>query len=176
MIRPARPTDVPGILDIYRPYILKTAYTFEYDVPTLEEFELRFQQITAQYPWLVWEEDGQILGYAYASSFQPRAAYQWGADLSIYLRPEAQGNGIGTALYRELERRMTDLGYYILYTAVTSANEGSCRFHEAMGYKQIGVFPKTGMKFGRWYDIIWYEKRLRDGIPSHAPTTSPQKE
>lgn len=172
MIRDAAYRDVPDILEIYTPYILETAYTFEYDVPTLSEFQQRFLSITAQYPWLVWEEDGRILAYAYASPFQPRAAFQWGADLSVYVRPEAQGRGLGKALYGALEERMSHLGYYILYAAVTSANEDSCRFHQALGYRQTAVFPKTGMKFGRWYDIIWYEKRLRDGIPSHSPTIS----
>lgn len=169
MVRDARIEDVPGILDIYSPYILETAYTFEYEVPAQAQFQGRFLEITARYPWLVWEEDGELLGYAYGSEFQPRAAYQWGADLSIYLRPEARRRGIGRALYTALERRMAELGYCILYAAVTSANEGSCRFHEALGYTQVARFPKTGLKFGQWYDIIWYEKRVRTGIPAQPP-------
>lgn len=169
MLRDARPDDLPEILAIYAPFIRDTAYTFEYDVPTPAEFEARFRAVTARYPWLVWEENRTVLGYAYGSEFQPRAAYQWGADLSVYLRPEAQGRGIGRALYTALERRMAELGYCILYAAVTSANVGSCRFHEALGYTQIACFPKTGVKFGRWYDIIWFEKRVREGIPSQAP-------
>lgn len=177
MLRNARIEDVPSILEIYSPYILETAYTFEYDVPTQEQFQDRFLEITARYPWLVWEENGALLGYAYGSEFQSRAAYQWGADLSIYLRPEARGRGIGRMLYAELERRMTQLGYYILYAAITSANGPSCRFHEAMGFVQTACFPKTGMKFGRWYDIIWYEKRIRAGIPTEAPAAcQPGKE
>lgn len=169
MLRDARPEDLPEILAIYAPFIRNTAYTFEYEVPSPAAFAARFRAITARYPWLVWEEDGSILGYAYGSEFQPRAAFQWGADLSIYLSPEAQGRGIGRALYTALEERMAALGYYILYAAVTSANEGSCRFHEALGYTEVARFPKTGVKFGRWYDIIWYEKRVREGIPSEPP-------
>lgn len=176
MIRDAHCPDVSEILEIYRPYILETAYTFEYDVPTLPQFQQRFAEITARFPWLVWEEDGRILGYAYASPFQPRAAFQWGADVSIYVHPQAQGRGVGKALYDALEEQMTGLGYYILYAAVTSANEHSCRFHQAMGYRQTAVFPKTGMKFGQWYDIIWFEKRLRDGIPTQSPAIYQEKE
>ena len=169
MIRKAVLSDVPVILDIYRPYILETAITFEYEVPTLEEFEVRFRTIAAKYPWLVWEEQGRILGYAYADSFKSRAAYQWDADLSIYLRQDCRGKGIGKALYTELETQMRDLGYHVLYGVVTSANDISCRFHEALGYRPIAVFENTGMKFGRWYGITWYEKRIRDGVPSAPP-------
>ena len=99
MIRAATIKDVPEILDIYAPYILNTAITFEYDVPSLSEFEQRFSSISNDHPWLVWEEDGTILGYAYGEKAFVRAAYQWAADLAIYLRPEAQGKGIGRKLY-----------------------------------------------------------------------------
>jgi len=169
MIRDAVHADVPVMLELYRPYILETAITFEYDVPTLPAFEDRFDAITARFPWLVWEEDGQILGYAYASPFQTRAAYQWDADMSIYLRQDCRGRGVGRALYTALEQRMHDLGYHVLYGVVTSANEASCRFHEALGYRPIALFENTGFKFGRWYGITWYEKRLRDGHPEQAP-------
>lgn len=176
MIRNAALSDLPVILDIYRPYILETAITFEYDVPTLAEFETRFRTTTDKYPWLVWEEDGEILGYAYAGPFHSRAAYQWDADLSIYLRQDCRGKGIGKALYTELEYRLRELGYHVLYGIVTSANAASCRFHEALGYHPIAVFENTGVKFGRWYGITWYEKRIREGIPEHAPMIPFDKE
>lgn len=176
MIRNAVLSDVPVMLDIYRPYILETAITFEYDVPTQEEFEARFRSITIKYPWLVWEENGTILGYAYASPFQARAAYQWDADMSIYLRQDCRGNGIGRALYLALENSMKQLGYHVLYGVVTSANEVSCRFHEALGYRALATFEQTGFKFGRWYGITWYEKRIRDGIPENPPQTTSEKE
>jgi len=169
MLRNATVQDVPVMLDIYRPYILDTAITFEYEVPTFEEFEARFRNVTERFPWLVWEENGMVLGYAYASPFKTRAAYQWDADLSIYLREDCRGKGIGKALYSELENRLRDLGYHVLYGVVTSANEASCRFHEALGYRPIATFERTGVKFGRWYGITWYEKRIREGVPEHAP-------
>ncbi|MBP3633969.1 MAG: N-acetyltransferase [Oscillospiraceae bacterium] len=169
MIRHAVLADVPQILDIYAPYILNTAITFEYDVPTVSEFEARFLSITKEGPWLVWEENGRILGYAYGEKAFVRAAYQWAADLAVYLRPEAQGKGIGKALYTAVEDILRQQGYCLCYGVVTSANEKSCAFHEAMGYVKRAEFPDCGMKFGKWYGTIWYEKRLRDGIPTHAP-------
>lgn len=169
MLRDATIHDAAAMLEIYRPYILHTAITFEYTVPTLQEFEARFLSITAEFPWLVWEEDGQILGYAYGSKAFPRAAYQWDADLSIYLRQDCRARGIGRRLYTALEDRLRELGYFVLYGLVTSANDASCRFHRAMGYREVARLEKTGFKFGQWYDIIWYEKRLRDGDPAHPP-------
>ena len=169
MLRNAVLADVPAILDIYRPYILHTAITFEYEVPTPEAFTERFLQITRDFPWLVWEENGEILGYAYGSRAFERAAYQWDADLSIYLRQDCRGRGIGKILYRALETQMQELGYHVLYCIVTSANEDSCRFHRSLGYREIARMERTGFKFGRWYDVFWCEKRLQDGIPAHPP-------
>ena len=169
MLRDATIQDIPAILDIYRPYILNTAITFEYDVPTLAQFEDRFRAITREFTWLVWEEDGEILGYAYGSRAFERAAYGWDADLSIYLRQGCSGRGIGRALYETLEQRLAAQGYYVLYALVTSANAGSCAFHEAMGYREAMRLPACGFKFGQWYDVIWYEKRLKTGNPEQFP-------
>lgn len=169
MLRDATIQDIPAILDIYRPYILNTAITFEYDVPTLAQFEDRFRAITREFPWLVWEENGEILGYAYGSRAFERAAYGWDADLSIYLRQGCSGRGSGRALYETLEQRLAAQGYYVLYALVTSANAGSCAFHEAMGYREAVRLPACGFKFGQWYDVIWYEKRLKTGNPEQFP-------
>lgn len=169
MLRNAVLADVPAILEIYRPYILHTAITFEYEVPTLEAFTQRFLRITGDFPWLVWEENGEILGYAYGSKAFERAAYQWDADLSIYLRQDCRGRGIGKLLYRELEAQLQKLGYHVLYGIVTSDNTDSCRFHQALGYREIARMERTGFKFGRWYDVTWFEKRLQDGTPAHPP-------
>lgn len=169
MIRAAAVRDVPAMLNIYRPYVLETAYTFEYEVPSLEEFEARFQRIAAGFPWLVWEEDGEILGYAYGDRAFSRAAYQWDADLSIYLRQDCRGRGIGRKLYETLENLLRRQGYFLAYGIVTDANEPSCAFHRAMGYRETGHLKDCGMKFGRWYGVIWFEKRLRDGLPTEPP-------
>ena len=171
MLRIATPADIPAILNIYAPYVLSSTATFEYTVPTLEEFTLRFEAITAQYPWLVWEEDGSILGYAYASAPYTRAAYAWCAEPSIYLRPDARGRGIGTRLYAALEAILEKQGYHILYALVTAENGESIAFHEKFSYKKQAFFPDCGVKFGRWLGIFWMEKRLKTvEIPMDPPT------
>lgn len=170
MIRAAGPRDVPAMLEIYRPYVLETAYTFEYEVPTLAEFTARFERISAQFPWLVWEKDGEILGYAYGDRAFSRAAYQWDADLSIYLRQDCLGQGIGRQLYEKLEGLLRRQGYFVVYGIVTDYNEGSCAFHRAMGYRETARPENCGFKFGQWYGIVWFEKRLREGLPTEPPT------
>ena len=170
MIRLAAQADIPAILEIYGPYIMDTAISFEYSVPTLEEFTERFLSITARFPWLVWEENGNILGYAYASLPFGRAAYRWVAASSIYLSPEAQGKGIGRKLYAALESMLTALGYRKVYAIITSDNPGSLRFHEKMGFRLIGEFPDCGIKFSKLYSVVWMEKDLNTGeIPNNFP-------
>ena len=173
-IRPATVQDVPRILEIYGPYVKNTAISFEYTVPTLEEFTQRFLGITAQFPWLVWEENGTVLGYAYGSLPFERAAYQWNASASIYLCPEACGKGIGKQLYATLEQLLQRQGYRKVYAVITTANEDSVAFHRAVGYRLTGTMPDCGYKFGNWYGTVWMEKDLntwdtppREPIPIH---------
>ena len=161
MIRIAEIRDVPGILDIYTPYVRNTTVSFEYEPPTLEEFTQRFRTITAQYPWLVWEENGHILGYAYASAPFSRAAYQWCAEPTVYLRPEARGQGIAGSLYAVLEEILFRQGYQVLYALVCGENAASLRFHEKQGYHPVAEFPDIGFKMGRWLSLVWYEKRQK---------------
>ena len=170
MIRLATRADVPAILNIYAPYIRETAITFEYEVPEISEFENRFDSIAAKYPWIVWEEEGKILGYAYADAAFARRAYAWDADLSIYLDKDARGRGVGSRLYGCLEEMLRNLGYCTLYAIITGANEPSRRFHEKRGYVCEGVLKNTGFKLGRWYDVAWYALHLRDAMdPGNAP-------
>ena len=172
MLRNAVAGDVPEIMEIYAPYILSSTATFEYTVPTLEEFRQRFDAVTAQYPWLVWEEKGQILGYAYASAPYSRAAFAWCAEPSIYLRPDAKGRGIGKALYTALEKILALQGYHVLYALITEENRESLAFHEHFGYKKQAVFPACGMKFNRWLGLVWMEKRLKSvEIPTNPPVS-----
>ena len=170
MIRLATEADIPAILDIYGPYILDTAISFEYSIPTLEEFTNRFRDITARFPWLVWEEDGEILGYAYASLPFGRAAYRWCAASSIYLAPQAQGRGIGRKLYEALEAILAEQGYRKTYAIITSDNPGSLCFHEHTGFRFLAEFPDCGIKFNKLYSVVWMEKSLNpDGIPKVFP-------
>ena len=171
MLRIATKADIPAMLEIYGPYVLNSTATFEYTVPTQEEFTRRFTTITAQYPWLVWEEEGTILGYAYASAPYTRAAYSWCAEPSIYLRPDAKGRRIGTKLYTALEAILTRQGYQVLYALVTEENRESIAFHIKFSYEKRAFFPDCGWKFNRWLGVFWMEKRLKSvEIPMDFPT------
>ena len=172
MIRIAEERDIPDMLAIYGPYILNTTHTFEYRVPSEREFLERFQSITRRHPWLVWQEDGQILGYAYGSAPFERDAYRWSCEASIYLAPTAQGRGIGRKLYQALEAIMAYQGHRLCYAIITSENTGSLAFHQKMGYSITAQMPGCGRKFGRWLGVTWMEKTLnliKD--PEDFPTT-----
>lgn len=170
MIRMATKADIPAILDIYGPYVLNTTYTFEYTVPTVAEFTARFEAITRQFPWLVWEEAGQVLGYAYGSAPFERAAYGWCGEISVYLAPEAHRRGIGTKLCLAVEEILWQQGYQVIFSLITSENTPSLLFHRRLGYQDSFVCPRCGWKFGRWLDVHWLEKRRPvDSPPGNAP-------
>lgn len=169
MICVAREEDLQQMLEIYRHYVLHTTYSFEYTVPTTAEFTQRFRQVTAQFPWLVWEE-GRVLGYAYGSAPFERAAYQWCGELSVYLCQQAQGKGIGRKLYTCAEQILKLQGYRRIYAIITQENTGSVAFHRAMGYETVACFPHCGVKFGRSLAVIWMEKVLNSvEIPTKPP-------
>lgn len=166
-IRSVSISDAKELLEIYAPYVIDTAITFEYEVPLLEEFEKRIIKIQEKYPYLVAEADGEIIGYAYATSFHPRAAYGWCAEMAIYLQKDKRQLGIGTKLYEALEARLKEMGILNLYACIGYApvedeylTNASVIFHEKLGYKINGHFTKCGYKFGRWYDMVWMEKMI----------------
>ena len=171
MIRIATEADVPAILDVYAPYILDTTVTFEYEVPTQTEFLERFRRVTERYPWLVWEEDGQILGYAHGSAPFERAAFRWSCEASVYLRSDARGRGIGRRLYTALEKLLAYQGHRLCYAIITTENEASLAFHRNMGYTVTAELPGCGYKLGRWLGVTWVEKTLNlVYFPSSFPT------
>ena len=165
MIRPASTVDADRLRDIYAYYVTYTAVSFEYDVPTKEEFRNRMTGIMEKYPYLVLEGDGEILGYTYARAFVGRAAYDHSCETTIYLDHEARGKGYGRQLYEALEECLKPLGIVNLYACIGDPTEedeyltrDSERFHRSMGYSKVGEFHKCGYKFGRWYNMIWMEK------------------
>ena len=172
MIRIATEADILQMLAIYAPYVENTTYSFEYVPPTIEEFTQRFRKYTIQCPWLVWDQGGKILGYAYGSLPFERAAYSWCAEVSIYITPEAQGQGIGRHLYATLEEILWRQGYRIIYALITSENEGSLRFHEKVGYQYCTEFPGCGFKFNKWLGVIWMEKRSKSVETPTCPPVS----
>ncbi len=171
MIRPAFREDVPAMLAIYAPYVLNTTATFEYEPPALEEFFRRYDTFTRQFPWILWEEEGEVLGYAYAAPPYSRPAYAWCAEPTIYLKAEARGRGIGPRLYAALEGILKKQGYQVLYALVCAENGHSVHFHGQMGYEQRAFFPDCGFKFGRWMGLYWMEKRL---FPVKTPNGFPR--
>ena len=172
MIRIATEADLPAMLAIYAPYVERTTVSFEYEVPSPKDFSRRFQEITRQFPWLVWEENGRVLGYAYAARPFERAGYSWCAEPSIYLHNDARGRGIGKQLYAVLEAILESQGYCLLYALITEENRASLRFHEKCGYSTVMVLPDCGRKFDRWLGLCWLEKRLKIGEnPSVFPAS-----
>lgn len=159
-IRSAKLEDAPSILAIYRPYVLKTSITFEYDVPSLESFRERMRQTLLSFPYLVAEVDEQIVGYAYASTYYARRAYDWTAEISIYLQEKSCGQHLGTQLFQALEADLKERGFRNLVSCISLPNDASLGFHSKLGFEKVGHFPKVGYKFGQWYDTVWFQKRI----------------
>ncbi|MCR5251859.1 MAG: GNAT family N-acetyltransferase [Lachnospiraceae bacterium] len=166
-IRSATTEDAGRLLEIYAPYVENTAISFEYDVPSLEEFRSRIAATLKKYPYLVLEEDGVIRGYAYAGVFKGRAAYDHCCEVTIYLERDSKRKGFGRALYEELEDALRKIGIINLYACIADPvsedeylTKNSEQFHQHMGYARVGEFHECGYKFGRWYNMIWMEKMI----------------
>ena len=168
-IRSAEPDDAGRLLDIYAYYVEHTAVSFEYDAPSEDEFRRRIESTLEEYPYLVLEEDGVILGYAYAGVFKARAAYDRSCELSVYVERSARRRGIGRALYGALERELKARGMLNLYACIAVPldeagdeylTRDSERFHRRLGFETVGTFHRCAYKFGRWYDMIWMEKLI----------------
>ena len=168
-IRTVSVEDAAALLQIYAPYIQETAITFETEVPSLEDFAQRIKNTLQRYPWIVIEEEGKILGYAYTSAFKGRAAYDWSAETSIYVAMDQKGRGLGRKLYEELERISREQGIENLYACIAYPigedpylDDASVSFHEHLGFQKKAHFEKCAYKFERWYDMVWYGIDLRD--------------
>ena len=166
-IRIASEKDAEELLAIYAEYVTNTAVTFEYEVPTAEEFRTRIRNTLKKYPYLAAEQDGVIVGYAYAGPFHPRAAYAWAAETSIYIDMGKRRGGIGKKLYETLEMLLKEQGILSINACVAYPRtedryltKDSVLFHEKMGYRMVGTFHACGYKFNRWYDMVWLEKSI----------------
>lgn len=164
-IRTATPNDAPALLKIYAPYVRDTAVSFEMDVPSLAQFEGRIAKALETWSWIVAEQGGQVVGYAYGVMHRERAAYQWVVETSVYLDPSAQGQGLGKALYAELLARLAARGFCSAMAVVVLPNAASVRLHKSMGFRQIGVVERSGWKFGAWHDTACFQCQLRDRPP-----------
>lgn len=168
VIRLATASDAPRMLQIYASYVLGTPITFEYDIPTLEDFTGRIAKISENFPWLVCEIDGVVAGYAYASKYRERAAYRWSCEYSVYLDPSFHRMGIARALYTCLTKLLQLQGYRTAYACVTVPNAASESLHESFGFIPIGVFHDAGYKLGGWHHVKWFELPLSDAAKSPA--------
>ena len=166
-IRDAKIEDAERLLEIYSHYVLNTAVSFEYAVPTLDEFRERIRNIKAKYPYLVCEKSGKIIGYVYASAYSSREAYNWTIDTSIYVDKDCRRSGAGSLLYKELEKRLKAIGIVNLLAGVAFIEKedeylthDSPKFHLNQGYTEVAHMKSVGKKFDRWYDLIWYQKKI----------------
>ena len=175
-LRFATPADAEALLAIYAPYILNTAITYEYEIPSAEEFSRRIETYSAKYPYLVAELDGIPVGYAYACPLGSRPAFDWSVETAIYIREDCKGMGIGQLLYEKLEAILKAMGIRTMTAAVASVEHddpyltnASIAFHLRMGFAPVGTFHNAGCKFGRWYDLTWLEKAIGEyeGDPPH---------
>ncbi len=161
LIRKVKSDDVQALVDIYAPYVLHSAITFEYEVPSVQQFASRVATISKEYPYYVALMDEEIVAYAYASTFKDRSAYQWSVEVSVYLVDKAKGKKIASQLYAKLEEDLLAMGIHNVYACITYPNDVSIRFHEKQGFQTIGHFHKCGFKHDQWWDMIWMEKHLK---------------
>lgn len=167
IIRKAEITDAEQLLAIYSYYVENTAITFEYDVPGSEVFQGRIEHTLEKYPYIVAEKQGRVVGYAYAGAFKGRAAYDWSAEVSVYVDKDLHRCGIGKRLYSRLEEILKKMGVTNLYACISvpaSEDEfltrNSIDFHKHLGFTPVGEFHKCGYKFGHWYNMVWAEKMI----------------
>jgi phosphinothricin acetyltransferase len=161
-IRLATEDDAAQILEIYAPFCRDTTVSFETEPPSLDEMRRRLAETLPSFPWLVCDEAGLVLGYAYASKHRERAAYVWSVDVSVYVREGRRRGGLGRALYTSLFDLLRLQGYYNALAGVTLPNPGSEGLHRAMGFQPVGVYRNIGHKCGGWHDVAWSQLALRD--------------
>ena len=180
-LRLANVDDYPQIYEIYSYYVANTAVTFEYEIPPFAEFVQRLEHITATYPLVVASDPltQQVWGYAYASRFRPRAAYDWSVETSVYLAQDMRRSGIGHQLYTALEELLKLQNVFNLNACIgvpevedEFLTNASVRFHEKMGYNFVGRFTNAGYKYGNWYHVVWMEKILAPHPVKPAPLQS----
>ena len=166
-IRLAKETDAAALLEIYKQYI-DTTITFEYELPSKEEFQRRIREYSKEYPYFICTENGRCVGYVYAHRAQERAAFQWNAELSIYLDKNYHGKRLGKVLYEMMFELLAKQGIKTVYGLVTTPNPQSVKLHEGTGFKLAGTYHNTGFKANQWCDLLLYEKEI--GVYDAKPT------
>jgi phosphinothricin acetyltransferase len=160
-VRSAIPAqDAAACAEIYAPFVRDSVVSFEEEAPTAAEIQDRIRSTQATHPWLVLEDAGVVVGYAYASPHRTRASYRWAADVTVYIGPSHRGKGVGRQLYTELLDRLRAQRFQVACAGVTLPNDASVGLHRAMGFEPVGVYKRIGWKAGAWHDVIWMELEL----------------
>lgn len=167
-IRDATPADAARCREIYAPYVLETTVSFEAEPPTVAEMARRIADAVRDHAWLVLEDDGEVVGYAYGGPFMARAAYRWACTVSVYLEPGRRRTGAGRALYEALLARLTERGFRVATAGIALPNPASEGLHRALGFEPVGTYRRVGWKFGAWHDVAWSQRFLTpdDGPPA----------
>lgn len=167
-VRDATEDDAESCAAIYAPYVTDTVITFEYEPPTAPEMTARIAAAQRTHAWLVLEDEGRVVGYAYGGPFRSREAWSWSCEVSVYLESGRRRGGGGRALYEALLARLTARGYRTAVAGMTLPNEASVGLHRAMGFQTVGVYPRIGWKFGSWHDVAFAQRSIGpdDGPPS----------
>jgi L-amino acid N-acyltransferase YncA len=173
VIRSATEADAPGVLAIYAPVVRESVATFETEPPDADEIRGRIAAVLETHPWLVYERDGQVAGYAYAAPYHPRPAYAWSCEVSVYVGAAARGAGAGSALLDELLARLTAAGFVNAVARIALPNDASVRLFETRGFERAGVARGIGFKLGRWVDVGEWHKQLGPRTDAPAPTLRP---
>ena len=171
-IRLITPADADHVLEIYKPYVLNTYITFEYNVPSPEEWKNKIEKITTKYPWLVCTYKEEITGYAYGSTHRDRTAYQWSPESTAYMSEKFHRKGIARILYETLFAMLKLQGYINVYAGVGLPNTKSEEFHKALGFTELGIFKNVGYKLGAWHDTKWFQLHLSPHTINPSPPKS----
>jgi L-amino acid N-acyltransferase YncA len=165
-IRHAEPErDAAACAELYAPFVRDTVISLEETPPTASDMAGRIERVSRSYPWLIAEDDGNFTGFAYAGLHRERAAYRWSSDVTVYVAPERQRQGIGRALYTALFDLLVHQGVYVVCAGVTLPNEASVALHESLGFVPVGVYKRVAWKFGAWQDVGWWQMQLVEADP-----------
>ncbi|MFA9221203.1 MAG: N-acetyltransferase family protein [Sediminibacterium sp.] len=167
-IRPVNISDADFCLSLYSKYVVDSAVSFELEAPSLEEFSNRIDSISKRFPYLIAEQNGTLEGYAYASAYRDRAAYQWNVEVSIYVEEDNKKSGVATKLYAELFAELKRIHICKAFAVIALPNEASVGFHHKMGFEKFATFENVGFKLNQWHDVLWMEKIIQS---PETPTT-----
>ncbi|MBS0505686.1 MAG: N-acetyltransferase [Proteobacteria bacterium] len=174
-IRPATPEDAAAVAAIYAPHVTDSVASFEEKAPTAAEMRARMAKLAGRFPWLIADEGGTVLGYAYACQFRDRRAYRWAVETTVYVADAAQSRGVGSLLYTALLDQLRRQGFTQAIAAISLPNDASVKLHERAGFRRAGVYRQVGWKMGRWVDVGLWQAELADpqGEPAEPGPFAP---